>query len=97
MLVGADGKLAQRTIRTGALVDGQWLVEDGLQDGERVVVGGTQKLRPGVAVKVREAAPPSSRAQPLAQEAAATGAGQGTAPPHRHAPIATAAQAGAAR
>ena len=56
MLVDAAGKTEQRTIRTGALVDGQWLVDDGLKDGERIVVSGIQKLRPGVAVKVREAA-----------------------------------------
>ncbi len=64
MLVGADGKTVQRTIRTGALVDGQWLVDEGLKDGERVVVSGVQKLRPGVAVKVREATPSAAPAAP---------------------------------
>ncbi|WP_296945803.1 efflux RND transporter periplasmic adaptor subunit [uncultured Massilia sp.] len=67
MLVGADGKTVQRTIRTGALVDGQWLVDAGLQEGERVVVSGVQKLRPGIAVKVRDAAAAPAAAPATAQ------------------------------
>lgn len=58
MLVGENGKTVLRPVRTGALVGGQWLVEDGLQEGERVIVSGTQKLKPDMAVKVR-VAPPS--------------------------------------
>ena len=52
MLVGTDNKLEQRTIETGALVDGHWLVEKGLKDNERIVTSGIQKLKPGVVVKV---------------------------------------------
>lgn len=59
MLVGADNKTVQRTIQTGALVDGHWLVDEGLKDGERIVVSGVQKLKPGVVVKIRQAAAPA--------------------------------------
>jgi len=62
MVVGADNKTQLRTVRTGPLVDGHWLVEDGLKDGERIVVGGTQKLKPGMTVRVRAAAPASAPA-----------------------------------
>lgn len=55
MLVGADNKTLLRPVRTGALVDGQWLVEEGLQEGERVIVSGLQKIKPDMTVKVRNA------------------------------------------
>ena len=60
MLVGADNKTQLRVVRTGPLVDGHWLVEDGLKEGERVIVSGTQKLKPGMTVKMRPAAPAAS-------------------------------------
>jgi len=60
MLVGADNKTQLRVVRTGPLVDGHWLVEDGLKEGERVIVSGTQKLKPGMTVRVRPAAPAAS-------------------------------------
>lgn len=55
MLVGADNKTVLRPVRTGALLEGQWLVEEGLKEGERVIVSGIQKLKPGMAVKVHAA------------------------------------------
>jgi membrane fusion protein (multidrug efflux system) len=82
MLVGLDNKAVLRTIRTGALVDGYWLVDEGLKEGERVIVSGTQKLRPGAVVRVgapsapASAAPavPAAPAQPAAKATAATAA-----------------------
>ena len=67
MIVGQDNKVALRTVRTGTLVDGFWLVDDGLKAGERVIVSGVQKLRPGTVVKV--AAAPAATA-PAAATAA---------------------------
>lgn len=75
MVVGQDNKAALRTVRTGALVDGFWLVDDGLKAGERVIVSGVQKLRPGTVVKVA-AAPATAAAAPAAAPAAATAARQ---------------------
>jgi len=53
MVVGADGKVAPRTIKVGGAQNGQWVVLDGLKPGEQVVVDGFQKLQmaPGVPVK----------------------------------------------
>ena len=68
MVVGQDNKVALRTVRTGALVDGFWLVDDGLKAGERVIVSGVQKLRPGTVVKV--AAAPAAAAPAAAPTAA---------------------------
>ena len=45
-----DGKLALRPLRTGALTDDGWIVEEGLKVGETVVVEGFQKIQPGMAV-----------------------------------------------
>jgi len=72
MLVGADGKTVLRPVRTGALANGQWLVEEGLKEGERVIVSGTQKLKPDMAVKVRTAAPAPAAAPAAPTPAAAS-------------------------
>lgn len=50
--VVVDGdKVEQRPIRTGARIGDQWLVEEGLKAGERIVVEGLQKAKPGAVVK----------------------------------------------
>ncbi len=56
-VVGADDKVEQRPIRSGARIGDLWLIEDGLKAGERVVVEGLQKARPGSVVKPVAAAP----------------------------------------
>jgi membrane fusion protein (multidrug efflux system) len=39
-----------RTIRVGDRVGTEWIVAEGLKPGERVVVEGVQKVRPGMQV-----------------------------------------------
>jgi membrane fusion protein (multidrug efflux system) len=51
MVVGADGKVMPRQIKVGSVQAGQWLVLEGLQAGEQVMVDGFQKLRGGAEVK----------------------------------------------
>lgn len=50
-VVGADNKANPRTIKTERAVGNVWLVSDGLAPGERVVVEGLQKVKPGAEVK----------------------------------------------
>lgn len=50
-LVKDDNRVAAQPVRTGGLVDGQWLVTDGLKPGQRVVVEGFQKFVVGDSVK----------------------------------------------
>ncbi|KAA0571356.1 efflux RND transporter periplasmic adaptor subunit [Azospirillum sp. Sh1] len=50
-VVGADNKATPRTIKTERAVGNVWLVSDGLAVGERVVVEGLQKVKPGAEVK----------------------------------------------
>jgi multidrug efflux system membrane fusion protein len=56
MVVGADNKAAWREVKLGAAVNGLRVVSDGLQPGERIVVNGLQRVRPGTLVAPREVA-----------------------------------------
>lgn len=50
LLVNAEQLVEQRYIETGEQVETARVVESGLQEGERVIVQGLQKVRPGVPV-----------------------------------------------
>lgn len=50
-VVDAGGKAQLRQISVSRTVGDRWLVTSGLKAGERVIVEGLQKVRPGVAVK----------------------------------------------
>lgn len=52
LIVDAEGKVQQRALATDRAVGDQWLISSGLAQGDRVIVEGTQKVRPGAAVKV---------------------------------------------
>lgn len=52
MVVGDDGVVAERPVTLGEQVVGSWVVRNGLDAGERVVIDGLQKIRPGQTVKV---------------------------------------------
>jgi len=49
-VVGDDNKVSIRPVKVGDKVDQNWIINDGLKAGERVVVEGTQKVRPGMVV-----------------------------------------------
>jgi len=49
-VVKPDNRVAIQAIRTGEMVEDQWMVLDGLKPGERVVVEGFQKFAAGDAV-----------------------------------------------
>jgi len=53
LVVGEDDRLEYRAIETGPLVDGLRVVRAGLAAGERVVVNGLQRVRPGMTVTPR--------------------------------------------
>ncbi len=50
MVVGDDNTIAYRQVGLGATADGLRLVTSGLKPGERIVVNGLQRLRPGATV-----------------------------------------------
>ncbi|AJR00222.1 MULTISPECIES: efflux RND transporter periplasmic adaptor subunit [Hafnia] len=55
MVVGADNKVELRTVTAAQAIGDKWLVTAGLKSGDKVIVTGLQKVRPGVQVKVEEA------------------------------------------
>lgn len=83
LLVNADNVVERRSITVDRVVGSDWLVRDGLAEGDRVIVEGLQKVRPGGKVRATEAsaasgAPSTSgaSAQPAAAPAAAPAARQ---------------------
>ncbi len=53
-VVGPENKVEPRTIRTMNWQRDQWMVESGLDQGDRVVVEGMQRIQPGIQVRVVE-------------------------------------------
>jgi len=51
MVVGADGKVSPRPVKTGAMAGPDFVIEQGLNEGDQVIVDGLQKARPGATVK----------------------------------------------
>tara|TARA_R110001599_G_scaffold291176_1_gene494545 strand:- start:6761 stop:7960 length:1200 start_codon:yes stop_codon:yes gene_type:complete len=52
MVVGEDRKAISRDIQVGSMREGNWVVLDGLEPGEQVIVSGWQDLRGGTQVQV---------------------------------------------
>ncbi|MEL4015553.1 multidrug efflux RND transporter periplasmic adaptor subunit AcrA [Dryocola clanedunensis] len=67
MVVGKDNKVEVRQLTTSQAIGDKWLVTDGLHNGDRVIVTGLQKIKPGVQVKAQEvAADNNAQQQPAA-------------------------------
>jgi len=56
MVVGTDNKTVWREVKLGTSVNGLRRVTDGLQPGERIVVNGLHRVRPGALVAPKEVA-----------------------------------------
>jgi len=52
MVVGAEDKVEQRALRIARAIGDKWLVSEGLNPGDRLIVEGLQKARPGTPVRV---------------------------------------------
>jgi membrane fusion protein (multidrug efflux system) len=69
MVVKPDATVEQRMVKAGERVGNLWVIDSGVASGEKVIVEGIQKVRPGVQVsarpeKVEGAAPPAPNAAP---------------------------------
>jgi membrane fusion protein (multidrug efflux system) len=51
LLVDAEGKVVPRPVKTGSMAGDDFIIVEGLQGGEQVIVNGVQKVRPGGVVK----------------------------------------------
>lgn len=54
MVVGAGNKVEMRTLIANQAIGNKWLVTEGLKAGDRLIISGLQKIKPGVEVKVQE-------------------------------------------
>ena len=72
LVVASDNKVAPHVLDTGGMRGADWIVNHGLQPGDRVIVQGTEKVRPGMTVK----AVPAQLPRP-ASGASAPGAASG--------------------
>lgn len=64
LVLNKDGKVEQRIIATGGTLGDKWLVTAGLSAGDRVIVEGVQKVKPGASATV--AATPAASPAPAA-------------------------------
>ncbi|WLI78838.1 multidrug efflux RND transporter periplasmic adaptor subunit AcrA [Kosakonia sp. H02] len=54
MVVGEGDKVEIRNITTSQAIGDKWLVTEGLKTGDRVIIEGLQKVKPGAQVKAQE-------------------------------------------
>jgi membrane fusion protein (multidrug efflux system) len=72
LIVGADNKVTLRPVQATRTFGNQWVVEGGLNDGEKVVVAGVQKLQPGATVRPVEVASAAPTPAPAPAAAGST-------------------------
>ncbi|PWE39164.1 efflux RND transporter periplasmic adaptor subunit [Pseudomonas prosekii] len=77
MVVGADNKVELRQLKASRTVGTQWLIEDGLKEGDRLITEGLQYVKPGVEVKVSEATNVGAKSPAPAQAADKASSGKG--------------------
>lgn len=65
-VVDAKGQVENRAVEVGQRVDGEYVIRGGIAVGERVVVDGVQKLRPGITVDASSGAVGDVAAEPAA-------------------------------
>ncbi|WP_179703177.1 efflux RND transporter periplasmic adaptor subunit [Paraburkholderia bryophila] len=82
LVVGDDNKVALRQLVTSGTYGSNWVVEGGLKAGDRVIVAGTEKARPGQQVKPVAAQLPATPASDASAQGApaASGAAQTAQP-----------------
>jgi membrane fusion protein (multidrug efflux system) len=87
LVVGAENKVERRRLKLERAVGNQWLVLDGLKEGDKLIVEGLQRARPGQAVtpvaagskkeKKGEGKPAAAAAAPAASSPSAASAAKG--------------------
>jgi len=63
LVLNAENKVEKRAVTTARAVGNQWLIEEGLQPGDRLIVEGIQKVKPGQAAQVIQTAQNAQNAQ----------------------------------
>jgi membrane fusion protein (multidrug efflux system) len=78
LVVNAQGKVEPRDVKVSRTIGDQWLVDDGLSSGDRLIVEGLQKVQPGMSVQAIEA-PPQAEAG-MASAGGGAGSAGGSSP-----------------
>jgi membrane fusion protein (multidrug efflux system) len=63
-VVGADNTVAMRTVKPGDRIGSLWIVNEGLNPGERVITEGLQKVKDGMEVVPQAASAPEESSTP---------------------------------
>ncbi len=71
LLVDADGKVQQRSLTVDRSLGNKWLVSSGLAAGDRAIIEGIQRVRPGMPVKEVPSITEGREREPLNQAAQA--------------------------
>ena len=61
-VVGSDDVVTVRTVKAGERVGSDWIIDDGLQPGDRVIIEGFARVKSGMKVVARDAAAASPSA-----------------------------------
>jgi membrane fusion protein (multidrug efflux system) len=69
-VVGADSKAERRPVKVGAWSGNDWVILEGLKEGEQVILEGLTKVRPGAPVSTAEPGAPAAPGAPGAPEPA---------------------------
>ncbi|MFT3849951.1 MAG: efflux RND transporter periplasmic adaptor subunit [Propionivibrio sp.] len=72
-VVGDGNKVDVRQVTPGERVGSDWIINEGLKAGEKIIVEGTQKVRPGAVVEPRMVDPSAKPTAPEAAKPAAKG------------------------
>jgi membrane fusion protein (multidrug efflux system) len=80
-VVGPNDTVTVHTLQLRGTSGNQWIVEGGLEDGDRVIVAGVQKVQPGAVVQAVESETPAAAAAPSAPTTVAAAAGEAPRPP----------------
>ena len=82
-VIGADNKASIRQVKVAERIGSDWIIDEGLKPGEKVVVEGTQKVKPDMVVNPQPFDPDKAAkaAQAKAQGAAAKPEGKPAAAP----------------
>jgi membrane fusion protein (multidrug efflux system) len=82
MVVGADGKVSVQPVKADTSHGNDWIISEGLKAGDRVIVEGFQKVKPGAVVKPvqwKQGPANPGQSQGAAPQASAAPAKPGTA------------------
>src|SRR5471032_2745643 len=77
LVVGPDNKVELRQLKASRTVGSQWLIEDGLKAGDRLITEGLQFVKPGIEVKPTDATNVAAKNPAPAQAADKASSGKG--------------------